>query len=318
MVSIMKISIIVPIYKVENYIGQCIESILAQTYEDIELILVDDGSPDNCGKICDTYAEGDSRIKVIHKENGGLSDARNVGVANASGEYIIFLDGDDYWIEPRFLENLSLRIEKNHPDVLCFNFQKVWEDRSVAPYFSVADLDNVGGFDAVAHAVWTACAWNKAVRRTLFLENDLHFMEGITSEDIDWCVRLALAAKTFDYINYCAVAYRQREGSISKAMTGQKVQCLHNNIVYSLKLTGGAEKKRLLQPFLAYQVGTLLYAIAMLDDQQIRQDMTEKVKPMLPLLAESDDKKVKLLHYAIRFAGIQGCIALLRLRNRLG
>lgn len=318
MVSIMKISIIVPIYKVENYIGQCIESILAQTYEDIELILVDDGSPDNCGKICDTYAEGDSRIKVIHKENSGLSDARNVGVANASGEYIIFLDGDDYWIEPRFLENLSLRIEKNHPDVLCFNFQKVWEDRSVAPYFSVADLDNVGGFDAVAHAVWTACAWNKAVRRTLFLENDLHFMEGITSEDIDWCVRLALAAKTFDYINYCAVAYRQREGSISKAMTGQKVQCLHNNIVYSLKLTGGAEKKRLLQPFLAYQVGTLLYAIAMLDDQQIRQDMTEKVKPMLPLLAESDDKKVKLLHYAIRFAGIQGCIALLRLRNRLG
>ena len=318
MVSIMKISIIVPIYKVENYIGQCIESILAQTYEDIELILVDDGSPDNCGKICDTYAEGDSRIKVIHKENGGLSDARNVGVANASGEYIIFLDGDDYWIEPRFLENLSLRIEKNHPDVLCFNFQKVWEDRSVAPYFSVADLDNVGGFDAVAHAVWTACAWNKAVRRTLCLENDLHFMEGITSEDIDWCVRLALAAKTFDYINYCAVAYRQREGSISKAMTGQKVQCLHNNIVYSLKLTGGAEKKRLLQPFLAYQVGTLLYAIAMLDDQQIRQDMTEKVKPMLPLLAESDDKKVKLLHYAIRFAGIQGCIALLRLRNRLG
>ena len=314
----MKISIIVPIYKVENYIGQCIESILAQTYEDIELILVDDGSPDNCGKICDTYAEGDSRIKVIHKENSGLSDARNVGVANASGEYIIFLDGDDYWIEPRFLENLSLRIEKNHPDVLCFNFQKVWEDRSVAPYFSVADLDNVGGFDAVAHAVWTACAWNKAVRRTLFLENDLHFMEGITSEDIDWCVRLALAAKTFDYINYCAVAYRQREGSISKAMTGQKVQCLHNNIVYSLKLTGGAEKKRLLQPFLAYQVGTLLYAIAMLDDQQIRQDMTEKVKPMLPLLAESDDKKVKLLHYAIRFAGIQGCIALLRLRNRLG
>ena len=318
MVSIMKISIIVPVYNVEKYIRQCVESVLEQTYQNFELILVDDGSPDNCGKICDTYAKGDSRIKVIHKENGGLSDARNVGVANATGEYILFLDGDDYWLEPRFLGKLSLRIQKNKADVLSFNFQKVWDDRSAAPYFSVPDLDSAGGFDAVSHTLWTACAWNKAIRRTLFLENDLHFVEGITSEDIDWCVRLALDAKTFDYINYCAVAYRQRAGSISKAMTGQKVQCLHNNIVYSMKLTEGAEKQQLLQPFLAYQVGTLLYAIAMLDDQQIRQDMTEKVKPMLPLLAESDDKKVKLLHYAIRFAGIQGCIALLRLRNRLG
>ena len=107
----MKISIIVPIYNVENYIRQCVESVIAQTHQDLELILVDDGSPDNCGRICDTYAEGDSRIKVIHKENGGLSDARNVGVANATGEYILFLDGDDYWIAPCFLENLSLRIE---------------------------------------------------------------------------------------------------------------------------------------------------------------------------------------------------------------
>ena len=111
MVSIMKISIIVPVYNVEKYIRQCVESVLEQTYQNFELILVDDGSPDNCGKICDTYAKGDSRIKVIHKETGGLSDARNVGAANATGEYILFLAGDDYWLEPCFLENLSLRVE---------------------------------------------------------------------------------------------------------------------------------------------------------------------------------------------------------------
>lgn len=320
MVSIMKISIIVPIFKVENYIGQCIESILAQTYDDIELILVDDGSPDHCGDICDAYAAKDGRIKVIHKENGGLSDARNVGVANATGEYILFLDGDDYWIEPCFLENLSLRIEKYHADVLCFNFQKVWEDRSAAPYFSAPDLPEAGGLDAVSHTLWIACAWNKAIRRTLFLEKDLHFIEGITSEDIDWCVRLALAAQTFDYISLCAVAYRQRAGSISQAMTGKKVQCLYNNIVYSLELTEKAQedKKQLLHHYLAYQLGTLLQAIAQLSDRNIRKDMMEKVKPLLYLLAESDNQKVKLLYLANKLAGIRGCVALLRLRNRLG
>ena len=92
----LKISVIVPIYNVENYIHRCIDSILAQTFTDFELILVDDGSPDNCGKICDEYAKKDSRINVIHKENGGLSSARNAGLDIASGDYIVFVDSDDY------------------------------------------------------------------------------------------------------------------------------------------------------------------------------------------------------------------------------
>ena len=94
----MKISIIVPIYNVEKYIRKCIESIINQTYRNIEIILVDDGSPDNCGKICDEYAKKDSRVKVIHKKNGGLSDARNKGTEVATGEYIMYVDSDDYWI----------------------------------------------------------------------------------------------------------------------------------------------------------------------------------------------------------------------------
>ena len=93
------ISVIVPVYKVEQYLPQCVESILNQTYRNLELILVDDGSPDGCGKICDAYAEKDSRVRVIHKKNGGLSDARNAGLNAASGDYLSFIDGDD-WIEP--------------------------------------------------------------------------------------------------------------------------------------------------------------------------------------------------------------------------
>ena len=93
------ISIIVPIYNVEKYIKKCIDSIINQTYTNLEIILVDDGSPDNCGKICDKYKEKDDRIKVIHKKNGGLSDARNAGIDIATGEYITFIDSDDYVAE---------------------------------------------------------------------------------------------------------------------------------------------------------------------------------------------------------------------------
>ena len=98
-----KISVIVPIYKVENYLNRCVESIRKQTYRNLEIILVDDGSPDACGEMCDRYAQEDSRIRVIHKENGGLSDARNAGIEVAAGEYIAFIDSDD-WIDDKMYE----------------------------------------------------------------------------------------------------------------------------------------------------------------------------------------------------------------------
>ena len=105
------ISIVIPIYNVEKYIEKCLDSVIKQTYKNIEIILVDDGSPDNCGKICDSYANNDKRIQVIHKENGGLSDARNVGIERANGKYITFVDSDDY-IELDYIEYLYTLIKK--------------------------------------------------------------------------------------------------------------------------------------------------------------------------------------------------------------
>lgn len=110
------VSVIVPVYNVEKYIHQCVDSIINQTYKNIEIILVDDGSPDNCGKICDEYAEKDSRIKVIHKENGGLSDARNAGVAVADSEWISFVDSDDI-IHPQAMELLFSALKKEKTDI---------------------------------------------------------------------------------------------------------------------------------------------------------------------------------------------------------
>lgn len=121
------ISIVVPVYKVEKYLARCVDSIISQTYRNIEVILVDDGSPDGCGTICDQYAQMDSRIHVIHKENGGLSDARNCGVQVANGEYITFIDSDDY-IAPNYIEYLYRLIKENDADISCCCYVKTSED----------------------------------------------------------------------------------------------------------------------------------------------------------------------------------------------
>ena len=107
------ISVIIPIYKVEKYLRECIDSIINQSFKNLEIILVDDGSPDNCGKICDEYAKKDNRLKVIHKENGGLSSARNAGLDIATGEYISFVDSDDY-VSNKFIENLSFYLKNKY------------------------------------------------------------------------------------------------------------------------------------------------------------------------------------------------------------
>ena len=112
----MGISVIVPVYMVESYLHRCVDSILSQTFVDFELILVDDGSPDNCGAICDEYAAKDSRIRVIHQKNGGLSAARNAGLDVAREEYYAFVDGDD-WIDPDMYENMYRAIQKGNADL---------------------------------------------------------------------------------------------------------------------------------------------------------------------------------------------------------
>lgn len=121
------VSVIVPIYKVEPYLERCIHSIISQTYQNLEIILVDDGSPDKCGEICESFAQSDSRIKVYHKENGGLSDARNFGVEHASGEYIAFIDSDDY-IAPNYIDYLFTLLKKYNADISACCMTKTNED----------------------------------------------------------------------------------------------------------------------------------------------------------------------------------------------
>ncbi len=124
------ITVVVPVYKVEKYIDRCVTSIINQTYKNLQIILVDDGSPDNCGKICDEYAKKDNRIEVIHKENGGLSDARNAGINIAKGKYIAFVDSDDY-VANDYIEYMYKILKKENAKISICELQIVWKNTKI-------------------------------------------------------------------------------------------------------------------------------------------------------------------------------------------
>lgn len=194
-----KISIIVPVYNVEGYLHKCIVSILNQTFKEFELILVDDGSSDNCGKICDLYAYKDERIKVIHKKNGGLSSARNAGLALASCEYIVFIDSDDF-VESTLLEECICYMDQMQVDIVVFEWNAIYKERIVKEtknkdYFENTDTAvNAILFDKVPNYVW-----NKFYKR--FLWNDISFPLNSNMEDLVVMPEVFMRAKTIGYLN---------------------------------------------------------------------------------------------------------------------
>lgn len=172
-----KISVIVPVYNVEKYLPRCIDSILSQTFTDFELILIDDGSPDNSGKICDEYAEKDSRVRVFHKPNGGVSSARNLGLDKASGEWITFIDSDDY-IEQDFLDIPSGVAEdlllQNYKFIKNGECKKYVNPKFVTPTNEVQKIIN-RNIDKLIFRV----PWAKFFRRKIIIDNRISFIEGI-------------------------------------------------------------------------------------------------------------------------------------------
>lgn len=178
------VSVIVPIYKVEKYLEKCLDSIIKQTYKNTEIILVDDGSPDKCGEICDTYINKDNRIKVFHKKNGGLSDARNYGLKKSIGEYILFVDSDDS-IEPKMIETLVNTLEKNKSDISMCGFKIIQNDTS--KHNQWFDQDTVLSKEEalkllLENRIITSHAWNKLYKRNII--EKFPFPEGKLYEDV--------------------------------------------------------------------------------------------------------------------------------------
>lgn len=218
-----EISIIVPVYKVEKYLDRCVKSILAQTFTDFELILVDDGSPDNCPRMCDEWAKKDERIKVIHKENGGAGQSRNVGLENAIGKYIGFVDADD-WITKDMYEHLhNLIIGENADVAVCDftrNYKKLEEDSSNA---IIKKLDSKGMQDffyRINGEPSYYAIWNRLYKREIL--KNIHFLEGKITEDVMFIYEVTKVAKSMIFSDKKKYMYFENVFGVTKSKLNEK------------------------------------------------------------------------------------------------
>lgn len=230
------ISVIVPVYNVEKYLGKCVDSILAQTYENLEIILVEDGTGDGCGAICDAYAAQDPRVRVIHKENGGLSSARNAGMDIARGEYFGFVDSDD-WIEPETYETLLNLAEKYDADLVSGSRYDVAEptgERTLGLHHEKEEC--ISAMEMLGRVfVWDGCdsaAWDKLYRRHLFA--DIRYPLGMYSEDIAIFYKLMEKANRVALCPKPLYNYLHRENSITTAKLSEKTFHYpnHTEVIY--------------------------------------------------------------------------------------
>lgn len=223
----MFFSVIVPVYNVEKYLRECIDSVLAQTFEDFELILVDDGSTDSSGCICDEYAEKDSRIKVIHKENEGQSTARNKGIENASGFFAVFLDSDDFFCDSRFLQDVRNCIEKE-TEVIIYRYCKYYDDGRIDPcgiHLANIDCREKTSFlkELICRDAFFCSCWSKCVRLSLLKQNQIQFDSTLSCEDMDWYYHVVSKAQHYKVIDKPYIYYRQHANSVTSTFSQKSI-----------------------------------------------------------------------------------------------
>ena len=218
-----KISVIVPVYNVEQYLSRCIDSILAQTFTDFEVLLIDDGSTDNSGKICDEYAERDSRIRVFHKENGGVSSARNLGLDNAQGEWIFYIDSDDY-LDISALDCIAPYCLPKDIDLILFDYYIDYKSHKYYTYQTYY-VDKIKQINEILNGKVEGYVWNKVIRKSLLTKNDIKFPEKINLwEDMAMVIKLFYFASNVKLLKQGLYHYAQNNTSLVHSMTEQKIQ----------------------------------------------------------------------------------------------
>jgi glycosyltransferase involved in cell wall biosynthesis len=319
-------SIIIPVYNVEGYLHKCVNSVLDQNFADIEVILVDDGSPDNCPQICDELAKQDKRIAVIHKPNGGSSDARNYGIKAAKGDYLMFLDSDDYWVGSTCLRNLVNTINLNQADVTLYGtkdvnlvtntevFSRGWyaieaiqKDKDSA----IKSLFETGHFPG--------SAWVLAIKRSFLLENNLFFIVGIKAEDIDWLTHVFVKANTFDAVNDSFYMYiKNRPGSITNTADLKSAKDILFSVAkwHTILRCDLTPYNRFLLSYLAYQYLTSYIIFSKLNktDRKILLPIIQKEKSILHFLY---GKKGQFGRASARLLGIKYSAHLFRYIHEL-
>jgi len=296
---VIELSIIIPVYNVELYLDQCIRSVINYKEDNIEIILIDDGSTDKSGKICDKWEAEDSRIKVIHKPNGGLSDARNTGMKLAKGKYYFFLDSDDYISGSSDLKKIVTHLIKAKPKLLIINSKKVYpgnyDSRSK---FNLEEdrFEEYSVQEALSRGFYHACAWNKIICSEILKENRIQFPYGRLSEDIEYCGLLLDSMDNVTVYYKPVYSYRMRKGSISNSVSNKHLQDIYEMIHAGIIRQNSNEMKT----FLSYEYAVLLGISGSAD-----RVLAEKILKLRDLLNYGTRKKVRAVNFVRNIFGIR-------------
>lgn len=303
----MKFSVIVPVYNVEKYLHKCVDSILDQNFKDFELILVDDGSTDNSPQICDEYEKKDDRVKVIHKENGGASSARNVGITEAKGDYLLFIDSDDYWHTNLTLDKILKLIDKYQADIVQFGASELFQMDNVLHLGKQRNLDKFNGLntkeiisDLVSIEQLSISASTMSISRKFVVNNNLFFKEGIKTEDLEWAIRLFSCLPKWCFSNEHLYIYRmQREGSVT-ATVDYKHLCDYCWILENSISVIDACEDSVKIPLMSYLMYHLLIACALVYRIKLEKIQRKEILSRLKTICKGSitrytlNKKVKL------------------------
>ena len=324
----MKLSIIIPVYNVEQYLQSCVQSVLAQTYQDLQVILVNDGSTDSSGVLCNQLAQQDSRIQVVHKSNGGLSDARNAGLRVATGEYAAFLDGDDVYLFNDGLEQLMALAHTEQPDVLLFQAVDIYPNhQSIRKAYDEAWIATHSGTEMFHQLVRTQSfnmsACFQLVRRNLLEQHQIYFEKGLLSEDVDWSLRLWKYVQKVRAINLPMYGYQHREGSISTTYTIRNLRSYEHIFakfvqLYNERIVDASTKLywQTTMGYLAQMYTSCLYAYG----QIAREDKSEAyaiLKRYATLLEHSISIKSERVILLKRYVGLRLTVEVFALYGKI-
>lgn len=290
-----KYTFIVPVYNVASYLEECLDSLLAQSFSDFQIVLVNDGSLDESGDICDKYASLDSRVSVIHQKNAGLSAARNVGVSNSDSEYIIFIDSDDYWLANNSLHEIDIIInESPNLEMLCFKRRYLYSNKKLTPpsreYSPVANITDVSTtlLSLLITEQLDCSACLKVVNKKFIEKHDLYFKRGLLSEDVEWFMRCILKLTSLQLAPISCYVYRcQREGSITNTVNIKNLQHILDTIesfyLIDKSTWHDSQKGKVILSFLAYQLSIVIGYYSKLNKKD-KLLIGHRVAVLLPLL----------------------------------
>lgn len=315
----MYISVIVPIYNVEHYLDECVESLIKQNFPDdqYEVLLIDDGSTDCCGEKCDIYSGKYKNIRSFHKENGGLSDARNFGFEAARGKYILFVDADDY-IKTDSLKKLAWASkEQQEPDIVFLQAKKLFHGKKIKKYDSAMDIeelkkDKLSVLTYLSNrTMFPASAWSKMVKAEVLRKNTILFKKKQLSEDYEWSLALFMAANSFGAYNGEYYFYRQnRKGSITQKMSEKHFADLLA-IIENFKMIAErseAELGKVILRFAAY-----VYRVMLWNAPAYYKIYEKEIMRNKSLLQMRDDREIKMIRKTSDFIGMRKTIILLAL-----